>query len=208
MKTPFGFWLQLAPKASLSAWLLAIPLMRKAGTLTEIDRDRVDRIACRKPETRCAMAADPSAKAKEPVGPKPEAEWAGAEATPLVVWAARLSLYFLAQGGILLLSYAYYGFKTDPHSFALGFRLDPIHAAVHFVWGLVGTYIGFFRPRYATAFMLSFAVFYTVMAVLGTFTPYHLGMTLDDRVNLFHWFLVPPAWAIGLYGLWRERHPV
>jgi hypothetical protein len=78
---------------------------------------------------------------------------------------------------------------------------------VHFVWGLVGSYIGFFQPRYATAFVLSFAVFYTIMAVLGTFTPYHFGMMLDERVNLFHWFLVPPAWAIGLYGLWRERHP-
>jgi hypothetical protein len=55
--------------------------------------------------------------------------------------------------------------------------------------------------------VLSFAVFYTIMAVLGTFTPYHFGMMLDERVNLFHWFLVPPAWAIGLYGLWRERHP-
>ena len=128
-----------------------------------------------------------------------------AAATPLVVWAARLSLYFLAQGGILLLSYAYYGFDTDPHSFSLGFRLDPIHATVHFVWGLVGSYIGFFRPRYATAFVLAFAAFYTVMAVIGTFTQYHFGMMLDDRVNLFHWSLLLPAWAIGLYGLWQER---
>jgi hypothetical protein len=30
---------------------------------------------------------------------------------------------------------------------------------------------------------------------------------LDYRVNLFHWFLLPLAWAIGFYGLWRERHP-
>jgi hypothetical protein len=151
------------------------------------------------------MAADPSVKAKAPIGPEQQADEAAT--TPLVVWASRLAVYFLAQGGILLLSYAYYGFKTDPHSFPLGFRLDPIHAAVHFVWGLVGTYIGFFQPRYATAFVLAFAVFYTVMAVLGTFTPFHFGMMLDYRVNLFHWFLVPPAWAIGLYGLWRERHP-
>jgi hypothetical protein len=91
------------------------------------------------------MAADPSTKANGPVGTKPKGEVTYAETTPLVVWATRLSLYFLAQGGILLLSYAYYGFDTDPHSFALGFRLDPIHAAVHFVWGLVGTYIGFYR---------------------------------------------------------------
>jgi hypothetical protein len=124
---------------------------------------------------------------------------------PLVVWAARLSLYFLLQGGILLLAYAYYGFGTDPNSFALGFRLDPLHAGVHFVWGLAGSFIGFFRPRYATAFMLAFAAFYTVLAILGTFTPYHLGMQLGTRVNLFHWSLLGPAWAIGLYGLWRER---
>ena len=147
------------------------------------------------------MAADRSMN--EPV----EAEPANAASTPLVVWAARLSLYFLAQGGLILLAYAYYGFDTDPNSFSLGFRLDPIHAAVHFVWGLVGSYIGFFRPRLATAFVLAFAVFYTVLAVLGTFTHYHFGMQLGTRVNLFHWFLVPPAWAIGLYGLWRERQP-
>ena len=46
-----------------------------------------------------------------------------------------------------------------------------ILAAVHFVWGLVGTFIGFYRPRYATAFVLAFAAFYTVLAVLGSFTP-------------------------------------
>lgn len=125
--------------------------------------------------------------------------------TPLVVWAARFSVYFLAQGAALLLAYAIYGFRTDPSTFPLGFRLDPIHAGVHFVWGLVGTYIGFFRPRLATYFVLAFAAFYTVLAVLGSFTHYHFGMRLGSQVNLFHWSLVGPAWAIGLYGLWCER---
>jgi hypothetical protein len=124
---------------------------------------------------------------------------------PLVVWAARLSVYFLVQGAIILLCYAYYGFNTDPRTFALGFRLDPIHATVHLVWGLVGTFIGFYAPRYATYFILAFAAFYTVMAVLGSFTPYHFGMHLDARVNLFHWSLLPFAWGIGLYGLRRQR---
>jgi hypothetical protein len=128
------------------------------------------------------------------------------ESAPLVVWAARASLYFLIQGGLLLLAYAYYGFGTDPDSFPLGLKLDPMHAAVHFVWGIAGTYIGFLRPRWATAFVLAFALFYTVLAILGTFTTHHLGMQLNDRVNLFHWALVFPAWAIGLYGLWHERH--
>ena len=70
---------------------------------------------------------------------------------PAVVWLARLSVYFLAQGALALLAYAYYGFGSDPNSFALGFRIDPILAAINLVWGLIGTYIGFFNPRYATA---------------------------------------------------------
>jgi hypothetical protein len=127
------------------------------------------------------------------------------ESWPLVVWLARLSVYFLAQGALVLLAYAYYGFDSDPESFALGFRIDPILAGVNLAWGLIGTYIGFFRPRYAAPFVLAFAAFYTMVAVLGTFTPTHLGMMLNDRVNLFHWLVVLPAWAVGLYALWRRR---
>jgi hypothetical protein len=125
--------------------------------------------------------------------------------TPLVVWAARLSAYFLAQGGIMLLAYAIYGFGTDPNSFAIGFRLDPIQAALHFVWGLAGSFIGFFRPRYATAFVLAFAAFYSVIALLGTFTHHHFGMMLSEPANLFYWLLVLPAWAIGSYALGQKR---
>jgi hypothetical protein len=36
-----------------------------------------------------------------------------------VTWAARRSLYLLAQGALVLLAYAYYDFNTDPQSFAL-----------------------------------------------------------------------------------------
>ena len=114
---------------------------------------------------------------------------------PFVVWAARCSVYLLAQGGILLLSYAYYGFHTDPNRFAIGFRVDPLLATVHFVWGLVGTFIGFYRPRYATAFVLAFAAFYTVLAALGSFTPYHFGMKLDHNVNAVP--LVRGAFCLG-----------
>jgi hypothetical protein len=132
-------------------------------------------------------------------GPTETAHW------PAVVWLARLGVYFLAQGALALLAYAYYGFGSDPNSFALGFRIDPILAAINLVWGLIGTYIGFFNPRYATVFVLACAAFYTALAVLGTFTSQHLGMLLNDRVNLFHWLIVIPAWAIGLYALWRAR---
>jgi hypothetical protein len=124
-----------------------------------------------------------------------------------VVWAARLSVYFLAQGALVLLAYAYYGFDSDPESFALGFRIDPILAAINFVWGLAGTVIGFFRPRLSLGFVLAFAAFYTVLALLGSFTELHFGMMLNDRVNRFHWIVAVLAWAIGLFALWRKRNP-
>jgi hypothetical protein len=30
-------------------------------------------------------------------------------------------------------------------------------------------------------------------------------MMLTARVHLFHWLVVLPAWAVGLYALWRRR---
>jgi hypothetical protein len=137
--------------------------------------------------------------------PQPPAGAETTESWPLEVWAARLSVYFLAQGALVLLAYAYYGFGTDPDSFALGFRIDPILAALNLAWGLAGTYIGFFRPRHAACFVLAVAAFYTALAVLGSFTSTHLGMMLNDRVNRFHWVVAALAWAVGLYALWRKR---
>jgi hypothetical protein len=123
---------------------------------------------------------------------------------PLVVWAARCSVYLLAQGALVLLAYAYYGFDTDPESFALGFRIDPILAMVNLAWGVAGTFFGFFRPRYALPFVLALAAFYTALAVLGSFTAVDLGMMLIGRVNRFNWLVAIAAWGVGLYTLWRK----
>jgi hypothetical protein len=138
----------------------------------------------------------------------PASDTSEATTWPPVVWAARLSVYFLAQGALVLLAYASYGFDSHPDSFALGFRLDPLLAAVYLLWGAAGTFIGFFRPRYALGFVLAFAAFFTALAVLGSFTPYDLGMRLGGRVALYHWLIALPAWAIGLNALRRrnQRH--
>ena len=95
---------------------------------------------------------------------------------PLVVWVVRLTLILFIQGLIVLGSYAYYGFGTDPAHFGPGFRLDPIHAAVNLVWGLAGSVIGFFMPRLSISYMLAFAIFFTLFAGFGTFTADHFGM--------------------------------
>ena len=122
---------------------------------------------------------------------------------PLVVWAARLSLFLLIQGLIVLGSYAYYGFGTDPAHFGPGFGLDPIHAAVNLVWGLAGSVIGLFMPRLSISFVLAFAVFFTLFAGFGTFTADHFGMRLDTTDNLSNWAMALAAWAIGIYALWQ-----
>jgi len=122
---------------------------------------------------------------------------------PLVVWAARLSLFLLIQGIIVLGSYAYYGFGTEPSRFGPGFRLDPMHAAVNLVWGLAGSVIGLFMPRLSIAFVLAFAVFFTLFAGFGTFTANHFGMKLYLMDNALNWALAVLAWGIGIYALWQ-----
>jgi hypothetical protein len=122
---------------------------------------------------------------------------------PLVVWAVRLTLFLLVQGMIVLAAYGYYGFGTEQSHFGPGFRLDPIHAGVNLVWGLVGSVIGFFMPRYAITFALAFAAFYTLFAGFGTFTADHFGMRLDYVDNALNWLLAVIAWAIGIYALWQ-----
>ncbi len=131
--------------------------------------------------------------------------WGGWSASPSV-WAARATLYFALQGAGLLLAYAWLGFSTHPDTFPPGLRLDPIHAGVHLVWGIVGAFIGFCAPRLAAAFILVFAIFYLGLAVLGTFTHTHLGMRLATGENVFHWIVGPLALLVALIDPpWRHR---
>lgn len=150
------------------------------------------------------MAENGLAKSAERPAPTDE-ELDRTPPLPLVVWAARCSAYFLALGGIMLVSYLVYGFDTDPQSFPPGFRLNPLQAGVNFIWGLVGTAIGFFRPRFATAFVLAFAAFYTLVALLGTFAGSALGMELGTPAKVFYWVVVAGAWAVGLRALLKPR---
>jgi len=123
----------------------------------------------------------------------------------LCVWFARALMFFLIQGVGLLAAYAVMGFDTSPDVFPSGLRLDPIHAGVHALWGAAATYVGFWLPRRAVGFVLSFAVFYIAFAIVGTFTNHHFGMMLGPGVNAFHWTVGPLALIVALLGL-RERH--
>lgn len=120
-----------------------------------------------------------------------------------IVWATRATLYFALQGLGLLIAYALLGFSTDPDTFPPGQRLDPIHAAVHFVWGVAGAYVGFARPHLAVPYLFAFSGFYLMLAALGTFAPeaYHCGMRLSTGENTFHWIVGPLSLAIASLGL-------
>jgi hypothetical protein len=123
---------------------------------------------------------------------------------PLVVWVVRLTLILFIQGLIVLGSYAYYGFGTDPAHFGPGFRLDPIHAGINLVWGLAGSVIGFFMPRLSISYMLAFAAFFTMFAGFGTFTPDRFGMSLDTADNLINWALAFGGWGVSIYAIWQD----
>ena len=120
---------------------------------------------------------------------------------PLVVWAVRLTLFLLLQGAIVLASYAYFGFGTDPSHFGPGFRLDPIHASVNFFWGLLGSVVGFFAPRFAIDYTLAFAFFFTAFAALATFTPEALPMHLGAWWTFINWMLAACGWAVTIYAI-------
>ncbi len=128
-----------------------------------------------------------------------------AASAPLPLWGVRAVCFFLPQGAGLLIVYAILGFDTDPDLLPLGFRLDPLHAAVHLVWGIAATYVAFMRPRWAMPFMLAFAGFYITLAVFGTFTTQHFCLRLGPGENTFHWIAGPAALIIGLYGLFGAR---
>jgi hypothetical protein len=122
---------------------------------------------------------------------------------PLAVWAVRLSIFLFIQGAIVLASYAYYGFGTDPSHFGPSFRLDPLHAVSNLIWGLAGSVIGFFVPRFAIDFLLAFAFFFTAIAALGSFAPESFGLQLGPWTGLAYWLLALFAWAVAIYAIWQ-----
>ena len=93
-----------------------------------------------------------------------------------------------------------------PSIFPLGFRIAPILAAINLLWGLIGTYIGFFNPRYAIAFVLRPARRFIRRLPCSARSPRSISACCSTSGSVcLHWAIVLPAWAIGLYALWRKQ---
>jgi hypothetical protein len=136
---------------------------------------------------------------------QPVNEEAEAEVLPLVVWLARASLYLLLQGAIVLATYLVYGFGKEPSALTLGFRVDPLQAGAFLLWGALGTYIGFFNFRWATAYVVVSSVLFTLLAAVGSFAPDQLGLYISNTANVFHWIVAALSWTVGLRALYHER---
>lgn len=126
--------------------------------------------------------------------------WAG--------WArlyCQATLLFAAQGVLLLVIYSVRGFDTNPDSLPLGLQLDPRHAVIHLLFGLIGAATGFWQPEGAVPFTVFFGLFYIALAVFGTFTPIHFGMQLLLPENALHWTLGTLAVVIGGAAVLQRR---
>jgi hypothetical protein len=116
------------------------------------------------------------------------------------LWArlfCSLLTFGAAQGVVVLGLYAFMGPQTTPDDLPLGLQLDPLHGVIHLLSGLIGGYIGFWRPSAAVRFTQLFAVFYLLLAVVGTFTSMHFGMQIAPPENVLHWILGLIAATIG-----------
>ena len=94
---------------------------------------------------------------------------------------------------------------------------DPLHAAVHVVWGAV-LLVAAWRDRGADLrrLALGFGVFYTALAVVGAIVHHPLGMRIDRGEEVFHLVAGPGVLALALVA-WRSaagghgpvrRHPM
>jgi len=122
-----------------------------------------------------------------------------------VLLYCRIMSLFALQGLVLLFLYAARGFGTNPDEMPPGFGLDPLHAVIHLVTGLLGIYFGFLRPSGALLFLRIFTVFYLLLAVFGTFTDFHFGMQLELEENALHWPLAVLAGLIAFTPLFSNR---
>ena len=122
-----------------------------------------------------------------------------ARRTPVGIWAARATALLLPQGLIVLLIYAIAGFDLPLDRLPLGFRIDPLHALMHVVWGAAGAFVGFLRPQWSTPWLFVFGIYYFAVAMLGMFTDIRFGLHFGIRDNSFHFVVGSAAVAIGLY---------
>ena len=112
----------------------------------------------------------------------------------------------LLQGGLSLVMRA---LAVPLPDLALAFvNADPLHALIHITWGLVmlGAVTRFTDDGALARLVLTFGVFYTLLAFLGVLVHHPFGLKLDLGENVFHFTVGPLALLFGVWGV-RARRP-
>jgi hypothetical protein len=119
-------------------------------------------------------------------------------ATRLVVaylWATGTLLLFHGIASLLLRFTGH-----DDPSLTHGFvHADNLHAVIHIVWGAIMlAFVGRQASvRQCTALALTFGVFYTGLAILGTVVYHPFGLDLGPFENGFHFIVGPTSLLLG-----------
>ena len=97
---------------------------------------------------------------------------------------------------------------TDP-SLTHGFvHADPLHAAIHIIWGT--TMLLFLAGRaqdwQVVDLALIFGVFYVSLAFLGVLVYHPFGLELGPFENSFHFVVGPTTLALGLIAFWEGNY--
>ena len=112
----------------------------------------------------------------------------------------------LLQGGLSLVVRA---LAVPLPDLALAFvNADPLHAFIHMTWGLVmlGAVTRITHDPALARLVLTFGVFYTLLAFLGVLVHHPFGLKLDLGENVFHFTVGPLALLVGVWGV-RARKP-
>ncbi|MCW5849645.1 MAG: hypothetical protein KIT87_06155 [Anaerolineae bacterium] len=112
----------------------------------------------------------------------------------------------LLQGGVSLVVRA---LAVPLPDLALAFvNADSLHAVIHITWGLImlGAVARIAHDTALARLVLTFGVFYTLLAFLGVLVHHPFGLKLDLGENVFHFTVGPLALLVGLWGV-RGRRP-
>jgi len=122
--------------------------------------------------------------------------------SPLRLYVLGVGALLLGQGAAGLVVRAA---GRDAHAMT---RLlsDPMHSAIHFVWGVVLLVVlARMDARAVRNTVLVFGVFYVGFLALGLLVHHPFGMEIDWKENAFHAVIGPLALVVWLHEMLRQR---
>ena len=92
---------------------------------------------------------------------------------------------------------------------AAGMAPDPLHNAIHVLWGLaILLLLAFGLKDFGVSVLaVAFGVFYVALGVVGLLVDRPFGLLLGPGENAFHLIVGPAALLLGIWGLRARQVP-